>query len=149
MKNEVFIKCSNCGTVNRVYRERLEKKPVCGRCSTALAVRKYTYSAPIDISQPTFDEEVLRSRLPVVLDCWAPWCAPCATMGAILDDIASEFKGKIKVLKLNTDLNRDIAAHYGINSIPTLLIFQGGQLVNKIVGVPPEQELRDTLNKWL
>jgi thioredoxin 2 len=149
MKEEVFIKCSNCGTVNRVYKERLEKKPVCGRCSRALDVRRYSYDVPVDVSDESFDQEVLHSRLLVIVDCWAPWCAPCATMGPILDAIASEYKGRFKVAKLNTDLNREIAAQYGINSIPTLLIFQAGKLVDRVVGVVSERQLQDVVNKWL
>ena len=100
------------------------------------------------VNDANFDSTV-KSAPKLIVDCWAPWCAPCATMGPILDAIASEYKGRFKVAKLNTDLNREIAAQYGINSIPTLLIFQAGKLVDRVVGVVSERQLQDVVNKWL
>lgn len=138
-----------CGTVNRVGRARLEKKPVCGKCEKGLDARRYSYDVPVDLSCETFEREVLKSRLTVIVDCWAPWCSPCSMIGTIMGTLAADFKGRLKVARLNTDQNTTIAAQYEIESIPTLLVFKGGVLVDKVVGVVSEHQLKETVNKWL
>jgi len=149
MENTVFIRCLNCGTVNRVYRERLEKKPVCGNCRNGLDTRRYSYAAPLDVSEQTFEEEVLKSRIPVLVDCWAPWCAPCAAMTPTIKKLAEDFKGRLRVAKLNTDQNRHLAAQFEITSIPTLLVFKDGVLVDRVVGVIAGHQLYDLVDNWL
>jgi thioredoxin 2 len=149
MEDTLFIRCLNCGTVNRVYRERLEKKPVCGNCGNALDTRRYSYGVPLDVSEQTFQEEVLKSRIPVLVDCWAPWCAPCAAMGPMIERLAEDFKGRLRVAKLNTDQNRQLAAQFEIRSIPTLLVFKEGVLVDRVVGVIAEHQLDDLVDNWL
>jgi len=149
MQDTVFIRCLSCGTVNRVYRKRLEKKPVCGKCGNALDTRRYSYAAPLELSEQTFQEEVLKSRIPVVVDCWAPWCAPCAAIGAMLEKLAEDFKGRVRLVKLNTDQNKQLAAQFEITSIPTLIVFKDGVLVDRVVGVVSQHQLDDVVNKWL
>jgi len=149
VKDTVFIRCLRCGTVNRLYRDRLEKKPVCGKCGSGLDVRRYSYDCLVNLSGETFDQEVLKSRIPVVVDCWAPWCAPCAKIEAIMEKLVSEFKGRLRVARLNTDQNMPVATQYEITTVPTLLIFKEGTLVDRFVGVVSEQELDDLVNKWL
>ncbi|MCK5557634.1 MAG: thioredoxin [Candidatus Hydrogenedentes bacterium] len=149
MSKAVFIRCLGCGTVNRVYKDRLEKKPVCGKCAKVLDARRYSYDFPADISDETFEQEVLKSRLPVIVDCWAPWCAACTMIGAIMEKFASDFKARLKVVRLNTDQNTPTAARHEISSIPTLLVFKGGVLVDKVVGILSEHQLKDIVNKWL
>jgi thioredoxin 2 len=149
MSKSVFIRCVGCGTLNRVDRDRLERKPVCGKCEKVLDARRYSYDVPVDLSCETFEQEVLKSRIPVIVDCWAPWCAPCSVVGAAMEKLAAEFKGRLRVGRLNTDQNRQIAAQYEIASIPTLLVFKGGVLVDKAVGVASEHQFKDIVNKWL
>jgi thioredoxin 2 len=149
MEDTVFIRCLNCGTVNRVHRERLERKPVCGNCGNGLDTRRYSYGAPLDVSEETFHEEVLKSRIPVLVDCWAPWCAPCAAMGPMIEKLAEDFKGRLRVAKLNTDQNRHLAAQFEITSIPTLLVFKDGVLVDRVVGVIAGHQLDDLVDNWL
>ncbi len=88
-----------------------------------------------------FSEEVLNSKLPVLVDFWAPWCGPCRMVGPVVEDIANELNGKLKVVKVNTDENKMIASQYGIRSIPTLGIFKNGKMVDGLVGAVPKNQL--------
>lgn len=142
----VFIKCVKCGTVNRVHKNRL---PVCGKCGNALDERRCSYDVLVNLSEETFEQEVLKSRIPVIVDCWATWCAPCNTIEPMMEKLVSDFRGRLKVARLNTDQNTQIAAQYKITTIPTLLIFKDGILVERFVGVVSEPELDDLVDKWL
>ncbi|MFA3783990.1 thioredoxin [Melioribacteraceae bacterium 4301-Me] len=96
-----------------------------------------------------FQEEVLQSDLPVLVDFWAPWCAPCRMVAPIVEEIANDFSGKLKVVKLNTDENFQTASLYGIMSIPTLGIFKNGKLVDSVIGAVPKQYLLNKLKPYL
>ncbi|NEQ36291.1 MAG: thioredoxin [Okeania sp. SIO3I5] len=106
-------------------------------------------SAAQPVTDSSFQEEVLNSPLPVLVDFWAPWCGPCRMVTPVVDEISQQYEGKIKVVKLNTDENPNIASQYGIRSIPTLMIFKGGQRVDMVVGAVPKTTLANTLEKHL
>ncbi len=97
-------------------------------------------SKPININDETFEDEVLKSKVPVLVDFWAPWCSPCKAAAPVLEKVASDYKGKLKICKLNVDDQRDTAIRYGIMSIPTMNIFKNGQVVSRITGVTPNFE---------
>jgi thioredoxin 1 len=106
-------------------------------------------SSATAVTDASFEQDVLKSDVPVLVDFWAPWCGPCRMVAPIVDEIAKEFEGKIKVFKLNTDENPNVASQYGIRSIPTLMIFKGGQKVDTVVGAVPKTTLSSTLSKYL
>jgi thioredoxin 1 len=101
----------------------------------------------IPLSEQNWENEIINSNLPVVVDFWAEWCAPCRMMAPILEEIAQEYQGKIKVGKLNVDENSTIAGQYHIMGIPTLLFFRNGKLVDKVVGIVPRKTLDDKIEK--
>jgi len=95
---------------------------------------------PINVNDESFDSEVLKSEVPVLVDFWAPWCGPCKMAAPVLEKIAGEYQGKLKVCKLNVDEARQTAIEHGIMSIPTLNIFKDGQVIDQIVGVRPNYQ---------
>ncbi|MEN6302736.1 MAG: thioredoxin [Armatimonadia bacterium] len=96
-----------------------------------------------------FDTEVLQSDLPYLVDFWAPWCGPCRMMSPVVDAVAAKYAGRLKVGKVNVDEAADLAGRFGIRSIPTLMIFKGGQQVDTVVGAVPETELSSRVDKAL
>ncbi len=106
-------------------------------------------SEAAQVTDATFQEEVLDSGLPVLVDFWAPWCGPCRMVAPVVDEIALEYEGKLKVVKVNTDDNPSVASKYGIRSIPTLMIFKGGERVDMVVGAVPKTTLANTLEKYI
>ena len=95
----------------------------------------------VHVSDSTFDAEVIKSSTPVLIDFWAPWCAPCRAIAPAIDDVANEYAGRLKVVKINVDDNPDTAARYGVRGIPNLLIIKGGQVKDQIIGAVPKTAL--------
>lgn len=101
------------------------------------------------VKDSEFKKEVLESDLPVLVDFWASWCGPCQIMGPIVDKVAEEYEGKLKVMKMNVDENPQTPANYGIRAIPTLILFNKGEVVEKIVGAQPKTTIENMLKKVL
>lgn len=101
---------------------------------------------PFEFTDGNFDEEVLKSDTPVLIDFWAVWCGPCRMVAPIVEELAGEYDGKVKIGKLDVDNNPNTAVKYGIRSIPSLLIFKGGEVVENIVGAVPKQQITEKLN---
>ena len=103
----------------------------------------------LNVTDDDFDQEVLRAELLVLVDFWAEWCGPCHALEPVVEELAKEYDGKVKFVKLDTEQNFDIPARYGIRSLPTLLVFKGGQQVDQIMGLRPKTDLKRSLDKAL
>ncbi|MBI4765978.1 MAG: thioredoxin TrxC [Deltaproteobacteria bacterium] len=147
-RDTIIITCPNCGAKNRIPKNRLKDKPVCGKCRAPLSAQA-ALDHPLEVTDQTFQREVLGFPGAVVLDCWAPWCGPCRMVGPIIDQLAKEYAGRIKFAKLNTDENQRTSGQFSIQSIPTLLFFKGGKLINRQVGALPKGEIEKQLRSIL
>jgi thioredoxin 2 len=136
----IIVRCPACGTKNRIPADRLTEAPVCGKCRAPLKGVTGT-GKTVEITDATFRKEVMEYPGTVLVDCWAPWCGPCRMVAPILDELAVEYRGRVKVVKLNTDENPGISSQYGIRSIPTMLIFRNGTQVDRLTGALPRHEI--------
>ncbi len=100
---------------------------------------------PVHVTDAAFEKSVMQSKIPVIVDFWAPWCGPCRMIAPMVEELATEYKGAVKIGKLNIDDSPSAATQYGVSSIPTLMIFKGGQVVDRFVGVQPKSRLQSAL----
>ena len=147
MLNPIMLACPGCGAMNRVPAEKFQQgaKAVCGRCRSPLVGG----SKPVDVTDATFSSEVEQSPLPVLLDFWAPWCGPCRAVAPLLEQLASEMAGRLRVAKLNVDENPRTAVRFNVQSIPTLLLLRSGQEVERFVGVHSKADLARRVTQLL
>jgi thioredoxin 2 len=142
-----IVTCAKCGAKNRIDEKAVaSRQPVCGKCGAALDTKAgdagVDTSKPRTITDATFARELQEAGdRPMLVDCWAPWCGPCRMIAPILDKLAAESGGRYIIAKLNVDENPQTSARFGIQSIPTLLIFKNGALVDRMIGVQSREAI--------
>ncbi len=136
MESSNHIVCPHCGGVNRVRGDRPAQEAKCGRCHAPLFTGE-----PVPLTSADFDRHLQRSDVPLVVDFWADWCGPCKMMAPEFARAARDLEPRVRLGKLDTERNQDIAARYGIRSIPTTILFQGGREVARISGAMDHQRL--------
>ncbi len=146
---DFFLRCKQCRTKNRIPQGKIGTVAKCGHCKTAIDTRELLKSAPIMVTDANFEETVLRSSLPILLDCWATWCSACATLSPVLETMARDFKGRFRVAKLNVEANPMLTAKYDLRSLPTLLIFDKGQLKDMLVGALPKEVIFQKMSPFI
>jgi thioredoxin 2 len=139
------IRCAKCGAINRIPASRAGKPARCGKCKAPLA----TAVAPVTVTDANLEPIVLEATTPVLLDCWASWCGPCHMLAPTIDALAKDYAGRLLVGKLDVDANPRTAARYEVRGIPTLLVFDHGQVVDRLVGVQPRQAIEARLSSLL
>jgi thioredoxin 2 len=144
-----LFRCTSCRTRNRISSAHAGQQGKCGKCSAVLKTSELFLQQPIMITDSNFEEKVLRSPIPVLVDCWAPWCSACTMVGPVISELAAEFKGRLRIGKLNVDANPRTSARFDTRSIPTLLIFDNGRLKDTLVGAMPKPEIVMRLRKYL
>jgi thioredoxin 2 len=135
------VACPFCQTLNRVDLARIEQHPKCGKCGKPILLDR-----PIAVSDATFDRVTSDTTVPVLVDFYADWCAPCKIMAPLLDDVARRKSGEVLVTKLDTDRNPATGMRFGIRSIPTLILFKQGKEVGRRVGAVPAADIEALLN---
>ncbi|OBT13500.1 thioredoxin TrxC [Vibrio sp. UCD-FRSSP16_10] len=136
-------RCPSCQSLNRVPTERLGEMPKCGKCQNLLLD-----GSPIEGTQDNFSA-LIASKQPVVVDFWAPWCNPCVGFAPVFSDVAAESEGRLRFVKINTEDQQSLAAQYRIRSIPTVMVFKDGKMLDSINGALPKSQFQQWLNQVL
>lgn len=139
MSDSQLIRCSGCGATNRVPRDKIEQglMPICGRCKQPLRPS----NKPVIVTDASFAADVERSPVPVLLDMWAEWCGPCRIIAPVIEQLAGEMAGRVRVAKMNVDENPITSERFNVRSIPALLLLKGGREIDRMVGAQPKPEI--------
>ena len=140
MSNLLHVVCPHCHAVNRLPDERLNDGGTCGKCHSPLFT-----GHPVELNESSFDQHISKSDLPIVVDFWAPWCAPCRSMAPAFVEAARQMEPKYRFVKVDTEQAQNLGARFNIRSIPTLMAFKDGQLAGTRVGLRGQAELETWL----
>ncbi|HEB81564.1 MAG TPA: thioredoxin TrxC [Gammaproteobacteria bacterium] len=144
MSETKHIVCPHCAAINRIPAEKLTAGPACGKCHKALFTGK-----PVKLDSDNFQKNISRNDIPVVVDFWAPWCGPCKMMAPAFDQAAAELEPYVRLAKLNTEDEQQIAGQFGIRSIPTLAIFKNGREVARQAGAMGAADIKNWVKNYI
>lgn len=136
----INVTCPKCNATNRLPNDRLADKPKCGKCKSPIFTGK-----PLELSSANVAAVINHNEIPVLVDCWAPWCGPCKNFAPVFEQVTGELEPKLRFAKLNTEKNQPIAARWKIQSIPTLILFKNGKESVRVSGAMPATQFK----KWL
>jgi thioredoxin len=142
--DKIEYPCAHCGAINRFPYAKRNDDPTCGKCKQKVFPRRAVVA-----TDATWKREVEDSPIPVLVDFWAPWCGPCRAVSPVLEQLAGERGGKLKVVKVNVDENPRTAAQHGIRSIPAMLLFRGPLLLDQQVGAVPKPAIEGWLERFI
>jgi thioredoxin 2 len=144
-----LFRCPSCRTRNRIPAANAGQPGKCGKCGSVLKTSELFVPQPIMITDANFEEKIIRSPIPALIDCWAPWCSACSMISPVVAELAGEYKGRFRIGKLNVDTNPLVSSRYDTRSIPTLLFFENGQLKDTLVGAMPKPEIVRNMQNYL
>ena len=143
------MRCTECGAKNKIPADKVDAGAKCGKCGSLLKTQELFEPQPVMVTDGNFDAKVLKSPLPVLLFAWAPWCTTCVAVTPVIDEFASNAKGKIRVGKVNVEANPMLASKFNILSVPFLFIFDNGQMKESMPGALQKHELMIKMSKYI
>lgn len=144
-----ILRCRQCRAKNRIPAEKAGRPAKCGRCGAEIPTAEAFYGEAMPVTDASFESTVLASPLPVLMFCWAPWCPSCSSVAPIIDELASTWKGRVQVCKLNVDSSPLLSSRFDLRSVPSMLIFDAGQLVDTWVGGLPRHQIMQNMASYL
>ncbi len=148
-KSHYHIRCTSCGAKNRVPAEKINVRAKCGKCGVHLKTEGLFSGLPVMITDTNFDSQVLKSPLPVLLYCWAPWCGTCSSTNPVIDEFSKDSKGRVRVGRLNVDANPMLSSKFDITSIPFILIFDNSQLKESFPGALTKHDVMMKMARYI
>lgn len=146
---QTVVRCPHCQTKNRIPLAKLEHQVRCGKCQEMFDLTTITSGAVRDLDETQFGQVVTSALVPTLVDFWAPWCQPCLAMAPVLEQLALEWRGRVNIVKINTDENQHLPGQFKVQGIPTLVLIEGTKTLDTMVGAIPKTELKARVERFL